>query len=135
MLCMPEITIDMRERSPLALAFLGDAVLELLVRSHLLAQSRLPAAKLHKNAIKMVSAKSQFAALPILRPMLTAKEEDIFRRGRNTNKGTTAKNAEIEEYRASTGIEAVFGWLYLRGDEERISQLFAPIWQRYIENN
>ncbi|MDL2293066.1 cysteine--tRNA ligase [Ruminococcaceae bacterium OttesenSCG-928-D13] len=133
MLTFPESEIDLRERSPLALAFVGDGVIELLVRARLVAESRMPAGALHRSAVEMVSARGQFAALHLLEPMLTEQEADIVRRGRNASKATVSKNASAEEYRASTGLEALFGWLYLQNRLERVEELFEPIWQRHLE--
>lgn len=128
----PQSEIDLRERSPLALAFVGDGVLELLVRARLVAQSRLSAGALHRQAIRMVSAKGQFAALADLEPLLTEPEADLVRRGRNASKATVSKHASAQEYRASTGLEALFGWLYLQNRVQRIEELFEVIWQHYV---
>ena len=133
MLTAPESEIDIRERSPLALAFVGDGVLELLVRTRLVAESRMPPGALHREAVRMVSAKSQFAAMQALQLALTEAELDVLRRGRNANKATASKHATIEEYRASTGMEALFGWLYLKNDLPRIEALFEPLWQHYLK--
>lgn len=132
MLPMPHSDIDIKERSPLALAFVGDGVLELLVRAHLVAQSRLAPGALHREAVEMVSARAQFASLEELQPLLDEKEADIVRRGRNASKATVSKNASPEQYRASTGLEALFGWLYLQNRHDRLNQLFHVIWQRYL---
>lgn len=133
MLNSPPSDIDLRERSPLALAFVGDGVLELLVRSRLVAASRMPAGALHRESVQMVSAHAQHGALARLQPLLTPQEETVVRRGRNANKATVSKNASAEEYRASTGLEALFGWLYLQNRLDRIEQLFKPIWEGYLE--
>ena len=133
MLTAPESEIDLRERSPLALAFVGDGVIELLVRARLVAESRMPAGALHRSAVELVSAKGQFASLALLEPMLTEREAAIVRRGRNANKATVSKNASAQEYRASTGLEALFGWLYLQNDLARIEALFDPIWAHHLE--
>lgn len=135
LLPMPESEIDLRERSPLALAFVGDGVLELLVRAKLVARSRASAGALHHQAVEMVSARAQFAALARLQPHLSDEEEDIVRRGRNASKATVSKNATAQQYRASTGLEALFGWLYLQNSHARIEELFAHIWQHYLENS
>lgn len=135
MLEVPESKIDIRERSPLALAFVGDGVIELLVRARLVAQSRASARELHKRAVQMVSARGQHAALAGLEPLLTPEEADVVRRGRNANKASVSKNATVQEYRASTGLEALFGWLYLQNRLPRIEELFQPIWEHYLEQN
>ncbi len=135
MLQAPNSDIKITERSPLALAFVGDGVLELLVRSQLVATSRKPSGALHREAVNIVSAKNQFLALTALQEHLTPKEQDIVRRGRNASKATVAKHASAEEYRASTGLEALFGWLYLQNNLERVQQLFDIIWQWHLSRN
>ena len=126
--------VDIRERSPLALAFLGDGVLELLVRNRLVAVGRMSPGAMHTQAVRMVSAHGQSAALETLQPHLTEKENEIVRRGRNANKASVSKHATVQEYRASTGLEALFGWLYLQNEQERIEELFDYIWQWYLSN-
>lgn len=132
MLQAPESEIDLRERSPLALAFVGDGVLELLVRARLVATSRRAPGALHREAVSMVSAKAQAAALTSLEPFLLETEMSIVRRGRNASKATVSKNASQQQYRASTGLEALFGWLYLQNELIRIEELFEQIWQHYL---
>lgn len=132
---VPENDIDLRERSPLALAFLGDGVLELLVRSRLVAQSRMAPGELHRAAAKIVSAKGQAAALEVLQPLFTEQEEAVLRRGRNANKQSSSKNATSQQYHASTGLEAVFGWLYLQNRQERIEELFEQMWKYFERKN
>lgn len=132
---MPETDIDLRERSPLSLAFVGDSVIELLVRSRLASTSRASAGRLHSEAVKMVSASAQADALLALEPMLSEEELSVVRRGRNANKATVSKNASVQEYRASTGVEALFGWLYMKNDNTRIAEIFDIIWHHYLEKN
>lgn len=129
---MPQSEIDIRERSPLALAFLGDSVLELLVRGQLVAHSRLSPGALHREAAQVVSAKGQWDALPALEPLLTPEEAAVLRRGRNASKASVSKHATPQQYKASTGLEAVFGWLYLQNKHQRIWQLFECIWQYHL---
>lgn len=129
---MPPSDISLRERSPLALAFVGDGVLELLVRARLVATSRAAPGALHREAVKMVSAAAQATALETLDPLLEDVERDIVRRGRNASKATVSKNASVQQYRASTGLEALFGWLYLQNNTLRMNQLFETLWQIYL---
>ena len=124
-------TVDIREQNPLALAFVGDAVLELLVRSRLVETTRLQPGKLHSAATRYVSARAQFLELELLTPLLSEQEADVLRRGKNATKASVAKHATPQEYRASTGLESLLGWLYLRGEQARIEELFAVIWQQY----
>ena len=121
--------VDLREMSPLALAFVGDAVLELLVRARLVGSTRLPPGRLHAEATRYVSAKAQFRELSALEPLLTEAEAAVLRRGKNASKATVAKHATAQEYRASTGLECLLGWLYLRGDLDRVRTLFEVLWQ------
>ena len=123
---VPEI--DIKEMSPLALAFVGDAVLELLVRSRLVGTTRLQPGRLHSVATQYVSAKAQFRELTALEPLLTEQEAAVLRRGKNASKATVAKHATAQEYRASTGLECLLGWLYLQGQIERVTELFEVLW-------
>ncbi|MBS3898585.1 MAG: Mini-ribonuclease 3 [Dethiobacter sp.] len=111
---------------PLLLAYVGDAVFELFVRQKLVNDRVLPVNQLHKKATGIVRAGGQDTILRQLEPYLTEEEADIVRRGRNT-KGRVPKNADMAAYRRATGFEALLGWLYLNGSQERLSQLFALI--------
>ena len=123
--------LDLREVSPLALAFVGDSVLELLVRRRLVEYHRLAPGRLNAEKIKYVSARAQFREEQLLEPLFTAEELDMFRRGRNASRTAVSKHATPEEYRASTGFECLLGWLYLRGDTARIQELFEAMWAGY----
>ena len=131
MLFEAEPQVDIREMNPLSLAFMGDSVLELLVRQHLVERSRLLPGKLHAEAVRYVSARSQFLEMKLLEPMLTEEEHAVFRRGKNANKATVAKHASVEEYRTSTGFECLLGWLYLKGRNERIMELMDVLWREF----
>ena len=123
--------VDIHEMSPVALAFVGDAVLELLVRARLVGSTRLQPNRLHTVATHYVSAHAQCRELEILEPLLTEAEANVLRRGKNASKASVAKHATVQEYRASTGLECLLGWLYLRGENDRIQQLFDAIWTEY----
>ena len=123
--------IDPRELSPLALAFVGDSVLELLVRQRLVEHHRLSPGRLNAEKVKYVSARAQFREEKLLEPLFTPEELDMFRRGRNASRTAVSKHATPEEYRASTGFEGLLGWLYLRGDTARIRELFEAMWAGY----
>lgn len=123
--------IDLREQNPLALAFAGDAVLELLVRQRLVETTRLQPGRLHAAAVSYVSARAQNRELALIEPMLTEAEAAVLRRGKNASKATVAKHATPEEYRASTGFECLLGWLYLQNRQERIVELFETLWQGF----
>ena len=126
--------IDPRELSPLALAFVGDSVLELLVRQRLVEHHRLSAGKLNAEKVKYVSARAQFREEQLLEPLFTEDELAVFKRGRNASKASVAKHASPEEYRASTGFECLLGWLYLNGRLSRVHELFETLWQSFDPN-
>ena len=107
-----------------ALAFVGDAVFSLLVREMLCRQGRLPAGKMHQESVAMVRCEGQAAAIGKLLPHLTGDEMAIFLRGRNAHLSHVPKNAQVADYHAATGLEAVFGYLHLSGQPERVRQLF-----------
>lgn len=123
--------VDVHEMSPLALAFVGDAVLELLVRARLVGTTRLQPNQLHTSATRYVSARAQSRELEILEPLLTEAEANVLRRGKNASKASVAKHATVQEYRASTGLECLLGWLYLQGRLDRVQQLFDALWAGY----
>jgi ribonuclease-3 family protein len=125
------VEIDLRELSPLSLAFVGDSVLELLVRRRLVAHTRLHPGALNAEKVKYVSARAQFREEKLLEPYLTEQEVEIFKRGRNASKASVAKHASPQEYRASTGFECLLGWLYLAGQEARIEELFELLWEKF----
>lgn len=118
-----------REYSPLALAYLGDGVYELLVRDHLLRQGNCQSSKLHERARQFVSCGAQAAFLEALLPELTEDEQEVVRRGRNAKSRTKPKNAEHGTYHAATGFEALWGYLHLSGAEERKEEIFDKILQ------
>lgn len=114
--------VNPRTLSPLTLAFVGDGVYELMVRERLACLANRPAAALHKLTVEMVRAEAQSAALECILPLLTEEEEAVFRRGRNAH---TARNSH--EYHRATGVEALFGYLYLNGEQARLRELFDEI--------
>lgn len=124
--------IDLREQSPIALAFVGDGVFEALVRARLVERTRLVPGRLHAAAVHFVCAKGQCEALERLEPMLTEEERAVVRRGKNATKATVAKHATPREYRASTALESLFGWLYLQNRLERLEELFDVVWDALL---
>lgn len=113
--------------SSLALAHVGDAVFELMVRSWL-ADGGLPtAASLHKRTVQLVNAEAQAEFMRFIEPELTAEEMTVFKRGRNTRVNSLPKHMTPSDYHAATGFEALFGWLWLRGSRERLNKLFELI--------
>lgn len=105
---------------------------ELLVRERITAQGSMPVNKLHQASVKYVCATAQSRAIDLLLDHLTEEEADIFRRGRNTHGNNVPKNANPKEYRAATGLEALFGYLYLKGETGRMNQLFCIIWENLV---
>jgi len=118
---------DIGAISNLGLAHIGDGVYELMVRVWLCKQGKATAYGLHKAAVKYVSAPAQAAAAQRLLPHLTETEQAAYKRGRNTRVGSVPKNASIGEYHAATGLETLFGYLYLKGETERLNELFSLI--------
>jgi len=119
-----------QQMSPVVLAYIGDAVFELLVRQYLLAQPNHRLHHLHKEATSMVSAKAQCALLHRLMPLLTDEEADVVRRGRNAKSGNPPKNADPQEYRHATALECLFGYLYYHKRSARIQELLEIAIQR-----
>lgn len=120
---------EVNQYSPLALAFLGDAVYEQLVREKLLLRANMSAGKLHKLAVKYVCCEFQSAAVERIFDSLTEDEQAIYKRGRNADGITPPKHAAVSEYRRATGLECLFGYLYLIGENERIREVFELIWE------
>ena len=116
-----------RQLNPVVLAFVGDAVYSLYVRERLVCSSQGKAAEYQRAASKIVSAEGQSVFLAQIEPILDETEMEIFKRGRNAKKATKSKNASAAAYNRSTGFEAVLGYLYLTGDEERLRWLLGQI--------
>ena len=124
---------DVNNLSPLTLAFMGDTVFDMFVRERLICQANRPVNKLHNLASKTVNAASQAEAVKKIMDILTEEELAVFRRGRNTHTNHKAKNATEGDYHYATGFEALFGYLYLKGNIERLRELFDIITEE--ENN
>lgn len=125
------ILLDTTEKHPeagalngLSLAFIGDSVYELLVREYLLRNGSLQIGKLHSLAVKLVRASAQAHFFDIAEPILDESELSILHRGRNASSSHVPKGACAIEYRKATGVESLFGWLYLEGRQGRIRELF-----------
>lgn len=117
---------SIRELSPLALAFLGDSVYELLVRTTILNKNKNPK-KLHLETVNHVKASSQSDSIENILDNLTEEELSIFKRGRNAKSHTIPKNQSVSDYRNATGLECLFGYLYLLDKSDRILELFEMI--------
>ena len=120
-------TADVSSLSPLTLAFVGDTVFDLLTRSELVCEANRPVNALHKSASQRVCAAAQAKGIRKILPLLTEQEEAVFKRGRNSHTGGIPKNASSADYHYATGLESLFGWLYLTEQTERISELYGII--------
>lgn len=128
---LPSIPVPLKEMSPLTLAFLGDGVFELYVREFLVGQGNCPVKKLHARAVEIVRCESQsYFVKEILYPLLTEEERNVFLRGRNAKVHHVPKNARVEDYHNATGLEALFGYLYLKGETGRLQEFFDRILSR-----
>ncbi len=119
--------------SATTLAFIGDGVYGLLVREKLCEIDR-PSGELHSLSVKLVNATSQAKSFRLIEPMLSEEELAVFKRGRNAHTSTTPKNSTNGEYHTATGLETLFGYLFLSGQKERAYELFSVIWSDFSVN-
>jgi len=115
--------VDIRTYSPLTLAYIGDGIYDLIVRTVAVERGNEPPNRLHRKTIAYVNAKTQAQMIEALLPDLSDEEVAVYKRGRNAKSYTSAKNASIADYRKATGFEALLGYLYLQDKEERILEL------------
>ncbi len=115
--------LDVRTYSPLTLAFIGDGIYDLIIRTMIVGQGNTQANTLHQKTSKLVKAAAQSKMVEYLEPLLTEEEMAVYKRGRNAKSGTMAKNASMADYRRATGLEALCGYLYLENRTERILEL------------
>ena len=115
--------VDIRTISPLNLAFVGDGIFDLVIRTILVERANRPAHELHKKKSAIVKAQTQARLSEVLEEVLNEEELAVYKRGRNAKSGTSAKNASIVDYRKATGFEALLGYLYLSGQEDRLLML------------
>jgi ribonuclease-3 family protein len=119
---------EARQLNPLVLAFIGDAIYEVFVRTYLVDRNRdMSVHKLHVEAISFVKAHAQSEFIKKLEEQLTEEEKAIFKRGRNSKSGTIPKNADLQEYKAATGFEALLGYLYITEQAERLNYILNSI--------
>lgn len=123
--------IDARNQSPLVLAYIGDAIYEVVIRTYVISNSGAQVNKLHKMASNLVKAHAQAEIIKSLE--LTDEELSVFKRGRNAKSATMAKNATMSDYRNATGFEALMGYLYLSGETDRMLELIKTGLDNYIE--
>ena len=116
-------TVNVRTYSPLVLAYIGDGIYELVIRSLLVGGGNAQAGRLHRKASQLVNAGAQADMLERIRGEVTEEEVHVFKRGRNANSPTVAKHATVSDYRKATGFEALMGYLYLTGNMKRLTEL------------
>ena len=114
---------ELNQLSPLVLAYIGDSIYEVFIRTFLISDSTGSVNKLHKRSIEFVKAKAQSEKIHRIMEFLTEDELDIVRRGRNAKSGTIPKNADVTEYKYATGFESLIGYLYLRKNFDRLMQI------------
>lgn len=126
---------DAKEFSPLVLAYIGDAVYELIIRSILVSGGNRPVNKLNKDATSLVKAGAQAQIIKLINDELSEEEFTIFKRGRNSSPHTMAKNASMKDYKYATGFESLIGFLYLDNQFDRALELVKTGLDRFLENN
>ncbi len=126
---VPILNEDIREVPASVLAYVGDAVFELYVRLHVAARSRSKSGSIHKLAVGHVSAAAQAKTARAILDMLTDEEQSVFRRGKNSNPASSARNASPSDYKYATGMEAVIGYLFLLDKHERLDEIITRIFE------
>lgn len=121
---LKNINTDPKTLNSLALAFIGDTIFDLLTRGMIIAEGNSPVNIMHKKAKAIVNATSQSKMYSAIEDKLTEEELGVLKRGRNAKSHTSAKNQSIVDYRRATGVEALFGYLYLKGAYKRIEELY-----------
>lgn len=121
--CFGVKEVDIRTYSPLALAYIGDGIFDLVIRSVVVGRGNTRASQLHRRTSEVVKAHTQAEMIRVLEPMLSEEEAEVYRRGRNAKSPTMAKNATMSDYRNATGFEALMGYLYLDDRFDRILEL------------
>ena len=122
--------VDIRAYSPLTLAYIGDCIFDLVIRTVVVERGNEPANKLHRKTVTYVKAQTQAAMIEALLPELSEEEISVYKRGRNAKSYTSAKNASVGDYRKATGLETLMGYLYLTGEESRMLELIKTGLQR-----
>ena len=129
------MTTETDKLSPLALAYIGDAVYELAVREYLLHTGHIYNKKIHQTAVAYVRADRQSELYDSISDMLNEEEKTVLRKGRNAKSGRQPQNVSVGAYRRATGVESLIGWLYLRGDEERLIMIFDHLFDNESEED
>ena len=115
--------VDIREYSPLTLAYIGDCIYDLIIKTKVISEGNKQVKKLHQETSSMVQASAQSEMMRALQPLLTEEEHAVYRRGRNAKSVSPAKNQSLTDYRRATGFEALMGWLYLKREWKRMADL------------
>ena len=126
--------INPKEYNPLALAYIGDTVYDLFIRTKVLAKGNRHVTQMHKESVQFVKAHSQSVSAYALEKELTEDELRVLKWGRNAKSNTTPKNADVTEYRRATGFETLIGYLYLSGENERLSFLLEKAYEAALNN-
>ena len=124
--------VNAYQYSPLALAYMGDSILDLLVKKYFVTHSNMQPHKYHVEVSKIVKAVNQADYIHQILEELSEDELDVYKRGRNTNTHSKAKNATMGQYRKATGLEALYGYLYLKGDMERLQYFVNGMIKQYL---
>ena len=124
--------VNAYQYSPLALAYMGDSILDLLVKKYFVTHSNMQPHKYHVEVSKIVKALNQADYIDQIMEELSEDELDVYKRGRNTNTHSKAKNATMGQYRKATGLEALYGYLYLKGDMERLQYFVNGMIKQYL---
>ena len=127
------MTVDTDKHSPLALAYIGDAVYELAVREYLLQAGHVHINELHQAAVEYVRAERQSLLYDSISELLNDEEKTILRKGRNAKGGRQPQNVSVGAYRRATGVESLIGWLHLKGDEEKLMMIFNHLFENESE--
>lgn len=131
--CMGLEPVDADTYSPLVLAYIGDAVYELIIRSRVINKGSMQVNKMHRHSARLVKAGTQASLIKAVEDLLTEEEHAIYKRGRNAKSATRAKNAAMIDYRMATGMEALAGWLFLKEQYERLVFLISQGLERLGE--
>ena len=126
--------VNAYQYSPLALAYMGDSILDLLVKKYFVTHSNMQPHKYHVEVSKIVKAVNQADYIDRIMEELSEDELDVYKRGRNTNTHSKAKNATMGQYRNATGLEALYGYLYLKGDMDRLQYFVDGMIRQYLES-
>ena len=124
--------VNAYQYSPLALAYMGDSILDLLVKKYFVTHSNMQPHKYHVEVSKIVKAVNQADYIDQIMEELSEDELDVYKRGRNTNTHSKTKNATMGQYRKATGLEALYGYLYLKGDMERLQYFVNGMIKQYL---